>query len=371
MSVTNTITEITNPIAKGETAKWSYTSLIFSLFYLFPIALNYANYTTTKLQLIGVIYAIFIGLFLIVTRSVGSKAMLPISAIILLSAIGAGIHPGTNVLFGYAAYFSGYYFKTRTAISFFIFNILSQIIAAYSFELMSIYFIGPSLAISASLHLYGVLSRKDAINQLNQNQQSEQIEQLAAIAERERIARDMHDLLGHSLSSLALKSELAQKLVVKGEFDKASSEIAEVAALSRKTLSEVREAVTGLKKKSLKAGISDLAEQLDHLSFTTNYSLSLPKLNAKVESTLLMLCKEWITNIMRHSAGNKVSIKLSHTDSNIHLNIVDNGSIMEITPGNGITGMQSRVDELGGQFEIKIDQGVELIISLPAIADSE
>lgn len=371
MSGANLITEITKPIAKGETAKWSYTSLIFSLFYLFPIAFNYDNYTTENLFLVVVIYLVFIGLFLQVMRSSGNRTKLPIVAIILLSALGAGVHPGTNVLFGYAAYFSGYYFKPRIAVTFLLFNILSQLVSAHLFELMTIYFFGPSIAISVSLHLYGVLSRKDTIAQLNQSQQSEQIEHLAAIAERERIARDMHDLLGHSLSSLALKSELAQKLMTKGELEKAACEISEVAALSRETLSEVREAVTGLKKKSLAAGISDLIKQLEHLNFSTNCSLSLPKLSAKIESGLLMLCKEWVTNILRHSKGDKVNIQFSHTDSNIVIVITDNGSVLEIVPGNGILGMQSRVDELNGQLEIKVKEGVELFLSLPIDVDME
>ena len=112
---------------------------------------------------------------------------------------------------------------------------------------------------------------------------------------------DMHDLLGHSLSSLALKSELSEKLIEKGNIELAQQEISEVAELARSTLSEVRQAVTGLKLQSLNGGIEKLSEQLQHLGFKTTLDVAPIQVDASMESTLLMLCKEWVTNILRHS----------------------------------------------------------------------
>lgn len=365
MSSAKLITEISQPIAKGDTAKWSYISLIYTLFYLFPLVMNLDEYKQTDLALAAVIYVLFILLFFQVVRNIGRKAALPTAGIVLLSAIGAGVYPGTNILFGYAGFFSGYYFNAKQSVLFLMANIAAQLTTAVSFNLVTPYFLGPSLAVTISLYIYGAFSRKEVIHQHNKEQQSEQIEQLAAIAERERIARDMHDLLGHSLSSLALKSELAQKLMSKGQMEKASQEIGEVADLSRKTLAEVREAVTGLKKRSLQAGLSDLIEELRNLGFSTQFSQSLPRVNAKVESALLMLCKEWVTNILRHSNGDTVNIALSHTNKAITLLIKDNGQTKNIVAGNGIIGMRSRVDELDGSLSINQTGGVELHISLP------
>lgn len=369
MTSNKVVTDILQPIANSSAAKWSYISLFYSLFYAFPVFLNFDRYGSLDLAIIFAAYLVFIILFIITTRLVARLAAIPIGFIILLGGVSSSINSGANVLFGYAAFFSGYYFKAKTAYSLLTANLLVQFIAAYSFDLISIYFLGPGIAVGLSLFIYGVFSRKDTINLLNEQRQNEKIENLAAIAERERIARDMHDLLGHSLSSLALKSELAQKLMDKGESSRARQEITEVAEIARETLAEVREAVTGLKKQSLQTGLSDLVEKLHSLGFKTRFEMTLPQLSAQLESTLLILSKEWVTNILRHSNGDDVEIRLLQHEQSIKLNIKDNGKVKNIRPGNGISGMQSRVTELGGELEIKNDKGVELSLFLPLVID--
>ena len=125
------------------------------------------------------------------------------------------------------------------------------------------------------------------------------------------------NLLGHSLSSLALKSELAEKLINKGKSEAAQSEIQQVAQLARQTLSEVRQAVTGLNKQSLKSTISELSDELTNLGYETEQNIQIPTLSAKTESTLSMLCKEWVTNILRHSSGNKVFVEISQLNDEV------------------------------------------------------
>lgn len=268
-------------------------------------------------------------------------------------------------MFGYASYFAGYYFSRTKAFGLLVVNLSAQLAAAYVFDLFSPYFLGPSIAVSVSLFLYGVFSRKEYLHVLREHKSKQQIEQLAAIAERERIARDMHDLLGHSLSSLALKSELAAKLADKGQLDTAKQEITEVAALARETLSEVRFAVTGLKQKGLKATINKLSNELKSMEFTVTSHIDDITLPAKVESTLIMLCKEWFTNIMRHCQGNSVTLAITRQADKVCLNIGDNGHTDKLQPGNGIEGMRSRVSEHGGEMTIDHQQGTKLAVTLP------
>jgi len=357
--------DITKPISGGPTAKWSYISLIFSLFYFFPVVINYDRYSLFSLAVVLAIYSLFLIFFLIAVNKAGVSARLPIVLIILVSALGAGHYSGTNSLFGFASFFSGYYFRTKESLLFLLFSLMTQLSSAYAFDLMTIYYLGPGCAVAISLHIYGRFSRKETLHYLKQEQQNQQIEQLAAIAERERIARDMHDLLGHSLSSLALKSELAQKLIDKGRSEQAREEISQVAQLARETLSEVREAVTGLKQQSLDTGLNQLAEKLQHLGFDIKLSHSDETFNAKVESVLLMVCKEWVTNILRHSNGNKASIDTNVEGGKVILTVKDNGTVKQITPGNGIKGIQSRVSELSGTVEIESKDGVKLTVILP------
>jgi two-component system sensor histidine kinase DesK len=353
------------PIAKTGAAKWSYFSLVFSMFYFFNILASFDRFTNNQLMIALVIYISFIILFIKAIRSTGKSVLWPIIAIILLSALGTSINPGTNALFGYAAFFSGYYFLRKYAVMLLILNITAQISSALILDLFSPYFLGPSLACSLSLFVYGVFSQKEYIHVCLQEKKNQQIEQLAAIAERERIARDMHDLLGHSLSSLALKSELAEKLANKAQFDAAKKEMSEVAALARQTLSEVRFAVTGLKLKGLKGSLLKLTNELKNMKFDTQCYIYASNLPPMVESTLIMLSKEWITNILRHSKGDSVSIAVSVEANNVKLNIGDNGQIANMEAGNGIDGMRSRVNELGGTIMIKHEQGVKLEVVIP------
>lgn len=355
------------PIANTGAAKWSYFSLTFSLFYFFNIIANFDVLTSQKIIIALVIYAVFIILFMQAIRSTGKAVIRPIIGIIILSAVGASINPGTNALFGYAAFFSGYYFFKKHAVFFLFFNIAAQIASAIMLDLLSPYFLGPSLACTISLFVYGVFSQKEYIHVCLQHKKNEQIEQLAAIAERERIARDMHDLLGHSLSSLALKSELAEKLANKQQFEAAKKEMSEVAALARQTLSEVRYAVTGLKQQGLNGALDKLSNELKNMGFETLCYIDAANLPPMVESTLIMLSKEWVTNILRHSKGTSVSIVVSLDANNVKLNIGDNGNTKKIEPGNGIDGMRSRVAELDGTLNITLNDGVKLSVVIPVI----
>lgn len=359
---------VIDPIADTGAAKWSYFSLTFSLFYFFHIIAKYEQYTNTQLISVFVIYICFIALFFQAIRSTGKAVLKPIIAIVILSAVGAAINPGTNALFGYAAFFSGYYFLRKYAVLLLILNLAAQISSALILDLLSPYYLGPSLACSFSLFVYGLFSQKEYIHSCLQQKKNQQIEQLAAIAERERIARDMHDLLGHSLSSLALKSELAEKLANKQHFEAAKKEISEVANLARQTLSEVRLAVTGLKLQGLSGSLQKLTNELKNMKFDTQCYIDASNLPPMVESTLIILSKEWITNILRHSNGNSVSIAISADANNVKLNIGDNGKTTKIKPGNGIDGMRSRVAELGGSLDINYDDGVKLAVVIPLLA---
>ena len=353
------------PLRDSRAARWSYISLIFSVFYFLPLVVNITSFSNTSLAGILLIYLCFLGAFFWAVFSVGKNTITPIVGIVAISALGSAFYSGTNALFGYSAFLSSYYFAPKTAFKFLLFNLAAQIMCAFAFDLLHIYFLGISTALTIGSFVYGYFSRNETLNGLNNAAQAQHMEQLAAIAERERIARDMHDLLGHSLSSLALKSELAEKLLKKGNIEQAQQEIAEVASLSRTTLSEVRQAVTGLKLQSFSGGIEKLSEQLQHLGFRTEVNISTIKVDASLESTLLMLCKEWVTNILRHSNGNVVNISVAQTNEQIELEITDNGRTDAINPGNGIQGMQSRVKELQGRFTLDLKEGVTMNVVLP------
>ncbi len=357
---------IMQPIAQSAAAKWSYISLFYSMFYFFSLYAGFDRYSQLQVIATFVCYLLFLVCFLLAMRYCETRSQWPILGIILVAFITSSFHPGANALFGYAAFFSSFYFATKRANAFLAINIAAQLSAAFAFDLLHIFYLGPSLGVSISLHIFGRFTQKEHIHQYQQQQKRLQIKQLATIAERERIARDMHDLLGHSLSSLALKSELAEKLIEKERYQQAQDEIKQVAALARETLSEVRQAVTGLKQSGLKAQISALEQQLESAGFTTKSQIEFTQLTPTLETTLIMLCKEWVTNIVRHSNGNCVDISLTQNQHDIALNIVDNGQVNKLSPGNGISGIASRVAEHNGKYSINTENGVHLSVQLAA-----
>ena len=341
------------PIADTAAAKWAYSSLVFSIFYLFNVVVNFKHYTTPDLIMIAAVYLSFIVCFIGATRTNDNRAVGFILGIIAVAGLGTAITPGTNALFGYAAFLAGYYFSLKLSVSILLLNLAVQLTAAYLMNYWHPMFLGPSIAVSLGLQVYGVFSQKEYFYKQEQAQKNQQIEQLAAIAERERIARDMHDLLGHSLSSLALKSELSQKLIDKQQYEAAGKEVQDVAQIARECLTQVRLAVSGLNQTGLKATINKLTEQLESMKIEVFTDVSYQALPAKVESALIMILKESVTNIMRHSKATKVSIALSQTNEHWYLHVSDNGQHGVIQQGNGLRGMAKRAEELGGQFKLQ------------------
>ena len=174
---------ISAPIARQSAAKWSYVSLIYSLFYFFPVALGWEQSSLSQIMAAIAVYALFIALFLRAVHSFGSSSIAPILGIIALSSIGSSINSGCNALFGYAAFLSSYYFNARLANLFLLFNLCAQLVTALLLDIFHLYYLGPSVAVTVSLFVYGRFSQKDCVHQLEAVSKNEQIEQLATIAE--------------------------------------------------------------------------------------------------------------------------------------------------------------------------------------------
>ena len=176
----------------------------------------------------------------------------------------------------------------------------------------------------------------------------DEVERLAAVAERERIARDMHDLLGHTLTMIALKADLAAKLANK-EPTTAATEMGEVAAASRDALADVREAVRGFRSKGLNGEIevARRALQTAGIAFQVQFdSFDLPR---RLEGVLALAVRESVTNVIRHSGASTVWVSLSRSHNGVTLTFIDDGNGGGVE-GNGLAGIRERVEALGGSF---------------------
>jgi two-component system sensor histidine kinase DesK len=195
----------------------------------------------------------------------------------------------------------------------------------------------------------------------------EEIEQLAKIAERERIARDLHDVLGHTLSVVVLKSELAGKLIG-SDAAGARREIGEVEQIARQALSEVREAISGYRAEGIAAEIARARRALDAAGVRLDWQAQSLHLEPAHESVLSLVLREAVTNILRHAGATRCRLELAADGGGAQLSVQDDGRGSIEREGNGIRGMRERIEALGGRIEIDSRQGTRLTVAIPARA---
>jgi two-component system, NarL family, sensor histidine kinase DesK len=193
----------------------------------------------------------------------------------------------------------------------------------------------------------------------------DEIEHLAKVAERERIARDLHDLLGHTLSLVILKSELASKLAER-DVDRARVEIRDVERIAREALSQVRSAVAGYRSGGIEAELTHARAALGTAGVVVETN-TLPKLHLPPahEAVLALALREAVTNIVRHSGARHCRIRLDVRGDAFTMTIADDGRGGSAPFGNGLNGMRERVEVLGGTLMRDGRHGTTLTVTLP------
>lgn len=183
----------------------------------------------------------------------------------------------------------------------------------------------------------------------------DEVRRLAATAERERIGRDLHDLLGHTLSLITLKLELARKLFDR-DVEAAKREVEEAEKVARHALAEVRSAVTGIRATDLAAELASARLLLESSLVHLDYGLP-PELPADIERGLSLMLREAVTNIARHAEASSAQIELVREHASVRMQISDNGRGGIASDGNGLSGMRERVRALGGTLTIDSPRG--------------
>ena len=181
---------------------------------------------------------------------------------------------------------------------------------------------------------------------------NEEIERLATIAERERIARDLHDLLGHTLSVIVLKSELAARLVP-ADPDRAIAEVHDIEQIGRAALGEVRAAVTGYRARGLGSELDGARVALEAAGVDVEVHADPTDLRPEQESALAMALREAVTNVVRHADAQRATISITTTGAGVRLEVTDDGRGYSEQQGSGLTGMRERIAALGGQVDVR------------------
>lgn len=172
--------------------------------------------------------------------------------------------------------------------------------------------------------------------------------ELTVSAERDRLARDVHDVVGHTLTAMSLKADVAERLVTTDP-ERARREIAEVAALSRQALAEVRAAVGGIRTARLDDEIASAARVLAAAGIAAHLPGDLTVVDPRHRVVLAWVLREAVTNVVRHSGASVCRVALGPSS----LTVEDDGrGPSGLREGNGLRGVRERVDAAGGALRV-------------------
>lgn len=300
-------------------------------------------------------------------------ALLGILAIALMGTLFVLANSGATVFSIYAAAATGKLKPRRLAYRMLI-AVLALLVLAFLLSPVPLGYrfaaFTPALVFAPIIALANMHERERRESAAKLRMAQEQVEHLATIAERERIARDLHDLLGHTLSTITLKSELAARLVGKDP-ERAEREMRDVERLSRETLSEVRAAVRGYRQSGVEAELANAKLALEAAGMELDYFLEPVALRPEVEGVFAVALREGVTNVIRHAQARTCQITLVDDGAFVLLAVADDGVGVRSEPsGTGLEAMRERVRALGGAVTLTrgmggADQGTRLEVTVP------
>ena len=202
------------------------------------------------------------------------------------------------------------------------------------------------------LDMIGFIRLSDALRELHQAR--EKLAHQAVTEERLRMARDLHDLLGHTLSLITLKSELAGRLLEKDGLA-ATQEIREVERVARQALREVREAVSGYRQQTLRGELDGARQILEAAGIACTIENNARLLPSDVDALLGWVVREGVTNVIRHSRAGHCLIRITCTNQHARVEVSNDGYPHENSgahqSGTGLSGLAERIAKRGGQME--------------------
>lgn len=319
----------------------------------------------------AVLYAAFVVLYLLVAELTGRRQIVAFVLFFLFVFLYYPLNQQAYVLFVYPfAVLCLFLSRLPT-----VFLVLGAMMLGVVAETR---YLGRPYATAESVLFYCVIfglsnfafAQQARTNSLLEGANSE-IERLSQEAERERIARDLHDLLGHTLTVITVKLDLARRLL-SHDPDRARNEIAEAEQTARNALAEVREAVSGYRASGLDVEISRARRSLIAADVKLTTALAPVNLSSSQVTVLCLALREAVTNVVRHAHATVCHVALFEKDGTIHFTIEDNGLGGPIREGNGLRGMRERVQSMAGSVKLtgSANGGTRLDLTLPLESES-
>lgn len=320
--------------------------------------------------LAAVLVAAFLPLYFATFRPNDQRRQLVvIGAMAGLAFVGSFVNGGASIFVVYAASAAAYLEPVRRAVM-----VIAALVGLIGLMVLVSSIPMPfRLAAFAPAFIFTLVTGTAAIFEAERERATrrlvradEEIERLAALAERERIARDLHDLLGHTLSVIVVKSELAGRLLA-ADPDRVAAEIADIERIGREALTEVRSAVRGYRTRGLEAELEGAQRALAAADVAVTFDrTSLPSIDPEHESALALALREAVTNVIRHAHAARATIAVSADGSDIVLEVADDGRGTNGAEGSGLAGMRERISAVGGDVVVDGSAGTRVRVRVPA-----
>jgi two-component system sensor histidine kinase DesK len=355
---------------------------VWAIYLIMPI-LNLRGETGTKLILGLIMVAVFAVSYRQLYWVRGRRVNLWIITQMLLIAVLSLWYSSFNLYMGFfTANFIAYYTEDKefkiAFIAFATMIVSVLILVGRRLEWLDVMFVIPFMIIMliSPFAVRSVFRHKNLKKELDQA--NEVIKELVKRDERMRIARDLHDTLGHTLSLITLKSQLVEKLVTKNS-ERAQEEAREIQRTSRAALRQVRELVSEMRAISVAEELAETGEilRVAEIALEVEGDISLEGVSDLTQNILSLCIKEAVTNIVKHSSADKCSIRLVKTAGEVRITVQDNGIGLqnagrgngELCDGNGMKGMAERLSLIDGALSLSSNEGkgTTLSVTIPLI----
>lgn len=297
----------------------------------------------------------------------GRRRLIAGLGIALLGVALSYWNTGANTYFIYAAFFAGLSGRSFARAVAGVLMVCTLLAVASVFLSPTPYFWAPALVGSIVVGFLGMVQRRREQSNADLRLARAEVETLARIAERDRIGHELHDLLGQSLSVVALKAELASRLLGKDD-ERVAVELRDIHDVTRQALTEVRTAVRGYRAGS-GAGIRRELANARRAVSAVGVELHVDEegfddlgdhIEAAHEAVLALALREGVTNVVRHAAATACSVRAIVDGESFGVEIADDGRGTAGPLGAGLRGMRARVLGLGGRLELQREPGTTL-----------
>lgn len=337
--------------------------LIYSAFYFFPLLFMGAQLDHASggwWLLMSAQFVVFVGLYL-VAGYYPKYTRHALATMLGLAVFGSLVTVGTSAFFPYVVFLAIFNFPWRESRYWLAASAASLVVGCVLTDWVW-YFWGPALIASTFNAVFALVESK-------KREAVSQAEVLNRIQERERIARDLHDVTGHQLTAIGLKAQLAKKLLDAERLSEAKIELEGIAELAATNRTAIRNVIEGELPSNCRGVLDELVALLKAQGFEVAEHGQLPEINADYAAEISAMLGESLTNVLRHAAETKVAMSHSLSAEGYTFCVTNKAKASGAARlGTGLKNISHRAEALGGKasFEISPDGQATMRIHLPS-----